>query len=167
LDRAARLFGAVTAVLSLEDRAARIPSSTPGELEHELGIVSDGLGVARAIAARKEGEAMSIDQAIAYGLSVARPVESKPSSDGNSTLLTPREREVALLLARGLTNRQIADHLVITERTVGAHVEHILEKLGFTSRTQVALWAVEQKPLRLLPRGPGRPHSSQRRRQDA
>jgi predicted ATPase/DNA-binding CsgD family transcriptional regulator len=168
LDRAARLFGAVTAVLSLEDRAARIPSSSPGELEHELGVVSAGLGAARAIATGKEGQAMSIDQAIAYGLSVARPAESKPSSsDGNSTLLSAREHEVARLLARGLTNRQIADHLVITERTVAAHVEHILAKLGFTSRTQVALWAVEQKPLRLLPQNPGRAHPSPRRRQDA
>jgi DNA-binding CsgD family transcriptional regulator len=87
-----------------------------------------------------------------------------PVPGGHATHLTPREREVALLLARGLTNRQIADSLVITERTVAAHVEHILGKLGFTSRTQVALWAVEQKPLRLLSRDLGRDHPSQRRR---
>ncbi len=45
--------------------------------------------------------------------------------------------------ADGLTNRQIAERLVITERTVAAHIEHILNKLGFASRHQVATWAVE------------------------
>ena len=55
--------------------------------------------------------------------------------------LSPREREVAALLALGLTNRQIAEQLVITERTVAAHIEHILDKLGFASRHQVGAWA--------------------------
>jgi DNA-binding NarL/FixJ family response regulator len=57
--------------------------------------------------------------------------------------LSPREREVAALVAGGLSNRQIAGRLLITERTAGAHVEHILGKLGFTSRTQIAIWAAE------------------------
>ncbi len=48
-----------------------------------------------------------------------------------------------MLLARGLTNRQIAGRLVVTERTVGAHIEHILDKLGFASRHQVGVWATE------------------------
>jgi len=57
--------------------------------------------------------------------------------------LSPREREVAGLVARGLTNRQIADKLMIGERTVDTHVQGILAKLGFESRTQIAAWAVE------------------------
>jgi class 3 adenylate cyclase/HAMP domain-containing protein len=57
--------------------------------------------------------------------------------------LTAREREVAALVARGLTNRQIAEELVIGERTVAAHIEHILTKLDFGSRTQVGVWAAE------------------------
>jgi DNA-binding NarL/FixJ family response regulator len=57
--------------------------------------------------------------------------------------LTAREREVAALIARGLTNRQISDQLVITERTVATHIEHILEKLDFASRTQIGVWAAE------------------------
>jgi predicted ATPase/DNA-binding CsgD family transcriptional regulator len=56
--------------------------------------------------------------------------------------LTPRELEIAGLLAEGLTNREIAERLVIAKRTVDAHVEHILTKLGFSSRTQVATWFV-------------------------
>ena len=58
--------------------------------------------------------------------------------------LTRREREVAALIARGLTNRQIAEELFIAERTADTHVEHILAKLGLGSRTQVATWVVEQ-----------------------
>jgi non-specific serine/threonine protein kinase len=59
--------------------------------------------------------------------------------------LTSREREVVALLARGASNREIASALVIGERTVEMHVGHILAKLGLTSRTQVAVWAVEHQ----------------------
>ena len=58
-------------------------------------------------------------------------------------LLTLREREVAALIARGLTNRDIASQLVVTARTAETHVQNILNKLGFTSRSQIAAWAVE------------------------
>lgn len=50
-------------------------------------------------------------------------------------------REVTLLVAQGLTNRQIAERLIITTRTADAHVAHILGKLGFATRAQVAAWA--------------------------
>ena len=59
--------------------------------------------------------------------------------------LTPREAEVARLLARGLSNKQIAAELVISERTVHAHVYRILGKLGLSSRAQVAAWAVANR----------------------
>jgi non-specific serine/threonine protein kinase len=52
--------------------------------------------------------------------------------------LTRREREVSLLIAQGMSNKEIASKLVISRRTAEAHVEHILVKLGFTSRTQIA-----------------------------
>jgi DNA-binding NarL/FixJ family response regulator len=58
--------------------------------------------------------------------------------------LTEREREVAALIARGRTNRQIADELVITEHTAERHVENILGKLGLTSRVQIAAWAMDK-----------------------
>ncbi|MER3405583.1 MAG: helix-turn-helix transcriptional regulator, partial [Chloroflexota bacterium] len=57
--------------------------------------------------------------------------------------MTPREREVAALVAAGLTNRQIAEALVISEGTARIHVEHILDKLDFHSRAQIAAWAVQ------------------------
>jgi DNA-binding NarL/FixJ family response regulator len=58
--------------------------------------------------------------------------------------LTPREQEVALLIARGHTNREIAEVLVISEWTVDTHVRHILTKLGQRSRAQVAAWVAER-----------------------
>lgn len=64
--------------------------------------------------------------------------------DQTGGALTPREREVVLLVARGLTNRQIAGELTISERTVTTHVDHILRKLGVTSRARIAAWAVGQ-----------------------
>ncbi len=59
--------------------------------------------------------------------------------------LTPREREVAALIAQGKSNPQIAAALVVSERTVTTHVTHILSKLGFSSRTQIASWATAQR----------------------
>jgi DNA-binding NarL/FixJ family response regulator len=61
-----------------------------------------------------------------------------------STQLTVRELEVASLIARGYSNRQIATVLVISERTVDAHVSHILHKLSLVSRAQIAAWVVQQ-----------------------
>jgi len=58
--------------------------------------------------------------------------------------LSAREREVAALVAQGRSNREIATHLVLSERTAEAHVSNILGKLGFTTRAQIAVWAVEK-----------------------
>jgi len=64
---------------------------------------------------------------------------------GEPPALTRRERQVADLVARGLTNREIAETLVISQRTAEGHVERILSKLGFGSRTQIAAWVAEQR----------------------
>jgi non-specific serine/threonine protein kinase len=58
--------------------------------------------------------------------------------------LTSREREVARLVSQGKSNREIAEALVLSERTVENHISNILMKLGFTSRAQIAVWAVEK-----------------------
>jgi DNA-binding NarL/FixJ family response regulator len=62
--------------------------------------------------------------------------------------LARREREVAALVARGCSNRQIAAELVFAGRTAETHVEHILTKLGLSSRAQIAAWVVEHGLLR-------------------
>ena len=59
--------------------------------------------------------------------------------------LTEREREVLALIARGYTNKQIADTLIVTEKTARNHVSHILEKLGLARRSEAAAFAVEHK----------------------
>jgi DNA-binding NarL/FixJ family response regulator len=63
------------------------------------------------------------------------------------TELTPREQEVVRLIVRGSSNRQIAETLVITERTAETHVRNIREKLGFNSRAQIAAWGVQRQIL--------------------
>jgi D-xylose transport system permease protein len=83
----------------------------------------------------------SRESAIATAPLPAAP--SLPDLTQGPGLLTPREREVAGLIAQGLTNREIAEALMISERTAGAHVEHMLSKLKFRSRAQVAVWAAE------------------------
>lgn len=58
--------------------------------------------------------------------------------------LTRRESELASLVGEGLTNRQIAGAMGISERTVEKHAENVMNKLGFSSRTQIAAWAVRR-----------------------
>jgi len=57
--------------------------------------------------------------------------------------LTPREYEVARLIVQGKTNREIAEELVLSKRTVEKHVANILSKLGLTSRSQIVRWMLE------------------------
>jgi DNA-binding NarL/FixJ family response regulator len=93
---------------------------------------------------------MSVEQAIAYAQTTYPPATSDaPASaaPGATGPLTRRELQVTTLIAQGLSNRQIANSLVITERTVAAHVEHILNKLAFASRTQVGVWAASREPV--------------------
>ncbi len=134
------------AVADLETAVARCDrSGVPGylaEASHHL---------ARALAARARPQdrdrarqlAAESDRLIrALGMTAfveasAALVRRLGPGDGG---LSAREAEVARLVAEGLTNRQIANRLVISERTAGNHVAHILTKLGFTSRSQIAAW---------------------------
>lgn len=94
--------------------------------------------VAAAIRAAAGGEC-HLDSAAAKLLAASLRAP-RPASD----TLTTREREVLILIAKGLSNRQIARQLNVTERTARTHVSNILAKLELTSRTQAALWAVQE-----------------------
>ncbi len=94
---------------------------------------------------------MPLEQAIEYALSkgeereppttpAPRPEQQPPPAAERTGMLTPREREVALLVGRGLTNRQIAQELSISGNTANNHVAKILKKLGLHSRAQIAAW---------------------------
>jgi DNA-binding CsgD family transcriptional regulator len=92
-----------------------------------------------------EGKMMTPEEAVAYALSskgeAASPTISaseKPTTDEPLNTLTSRQQEIMMLVVRGLTNRRIAEELVISERTVEAHVSRTLKKLGLRSRTQLA-----------------------------
>src|SRR5579859_1351657 len=74
----------------------------------------------------------------------AKPFSHEALTSSKYGGLSAREREVAVLVAWGRTNREIADALVVSERTAEAHVSNILGKLGFTTRAQIAAWAVEK-----------------------
>jgi non-specific serine/threonine protein kinase len=83
---------------------------------------------------------MTYEEALAYAVGEPRQPAGSPERD-TSARLTRRERQVADLLAQGLSNREIAAALVVSPRTAESHVENILTKLGFANRTQIAAWA--------------------------
>jgi DNA-binding NarL/FixJ family response regulator len=95
--------------------------------------------VAAAIRAACRGE-VHLDPAIAKQLTRSLLTPKTQAVDA----LTDREREVLVLVAQGLSNQQIADSLVISERTARTHVSNILGKLGVASRTQAALLAIRE-----------------------
>ena len=89
---------------------------------------------------------MPLEQLLAGALDpppAAQDNEGRDAAIGDH--LSPREREVALLVACGLSNHRIATELVIGARTVQTHVSHILAKLGLSSRVQVASWVAEHR----------------------
>jgi non-specific serine/threonine protein kinase len=77
-------------------------------------------------------------------LPYSRPLSPKQAAKQAFGGLTAREREVAALIAQGKFNREIADILVLSERTIETHVSNIMFKLSFTSRIQIASWATER-----------------------
>jgi DNA-binding NarL/FixJ family response regulator len=95
--------------------------------------------VAAAIRAACRGE-VHLDSAVAKQLTRSLVAPKPQTVDA----LTDREREVLALVANGLSNQQIADSLVISERTARTHVSNILSKLGVASRTQAALLAIRE-----------------------
>jgi predicted ATPase/DNA-binding CsgD family transcriptional regulator len=140
-ERALKLVGAADRLYH-QLGAQRAPSETQ-KLERWLLPLRDQIGAQAAETATAEGRALELDDAVAFALS--NPGESRPSAPAPSASpLTAREQEVATLLARGLSNRQIADELVISLHTAQRHVENILSKLAFSSRTQVAAWAINE-----------------------
>jgi predicted ATPase/DNA-binding CsgD family transcriptional regulator len=146
--QALRLAGAAAAVR--ESIRAQTGFGGLWEFERLLEPARRALSEHDQAAAWSSGQALGLEEAIAEAL---REVDSPPGVDLPATAptrarapdaLSQREAEVAALVARGLSNRQIAAELSIAERTVSTHVTHILGKLGFTSRAQVAAWVGER-----------------------
>jgi non-specific serine/threonine protein kinase len=100
------------------------------------------LGDERFEAARRRGLSLSVSEAIALARSDTSAAPVRPPANP----LTKREQEIASLVTEGLGNREIAERLVLSKRTVDAHIEHIFAKLGFSSRAQIAVWFSRQSP---------------------
>jgi non-specific serine/threonine protein kinase len=144
--RAARLWGAAEALRA--DIGVPLQPEDRRVLEPYLATARASLSEEAWQAALEEGRAMMPEQAIGYSLSSEEPVVSSQvayRSGGDPTALTPREEEVAAHVARGLTNRQIASELSISEHTVANHVAKILRKLSLSSRSQITAWVAERR----------------------
>jgi len=105
-------------------------------LEHARLVLGEDSFAAESAA----GQTLTLDEAVLEAFK-ATHVEPTPSTSDEP--LTPRQHEVAALIARGLTNGQIAERLVVSPHTVERHVENILDRLRLSSRVEVAVWMVE------------------------
>ena len=138
-ERAVTLLGAAEAVWTEIGTPITIQGHMSADHEACERQVREELGETAFTDAFRPGQALSRDEALACALHERRQRVPPPPKDG-STPLTRREDQVAGLVAEGLSNHEIATKLVISRRTAESHVEHILTKLGFTSRAQVAAW---------------------------
>ena len=168
-EQAARLAGAACQLRESLGHAAGIGP----RIEQVLEFARDQLGASAAAAVFAEGREMTVETAARYALgsqrgtalpgprvggepawadparlaAAAGPRHEQGANHRSPSPLTPREHEIVLLIAQGLSNKQIADELVISPATAARHVANILAKLGFSSRTQVASWATRHEPL--------------------
>jgi predicted ATPase/DNA-binding SARP family transcriptional activator/DNA-binding CsgD family transcriptional regulator len=146
--RAARLWGAAEAMrevigvpLQPEDRKL---------LDPFLATARSSLGEVAWQTTLAEGRAMMPEQAIEYALSaegavLPPPVARRPGRrPATLAPLTPREEDVAVLVSRGLTNREIASELFISEHTVATHITKILKRLALSSRSRLSAWVAER-----------------------
>jgi len=136
--RAADLLGAATAAWNAIP--ATLPAPLAGHRQAAASRACGALGQTSFTAHLDRARAIPLSRAIAMALGeptgTAKPAPACP----DPARLTAREREVAALIAQGLSNRDIAARLVISARTAETHVQHIMVKLGLTARAQIAAW---------------------------
>jgi DNA-binding CsgD family transcriptional regulator len=155
LSRAATLLGAAE---GLRERADLGVWPVRQALHEKL--VADVRGAADD--AWSAGRRMDAAQAAAFAMQ-AQAEAAEAASDNGIAGLTAREQEVAALIAQGKTSKEIADALVITERTADTHAAHIREKLGLRSRAEIAAWATRLgvRPKSVTPHSEKGPNSVQ------
>ena len=151
-ERAAVLYGAADTLWTRLNAQAQMG---PGYAELRAGGVDTTrarLGAERFEALTRRGRLLPLSAALAVatGEAAADPVPAAGSAAGNGTgphgpqakPLTRREKEIADLVAVGLGNKEIADRLFLSKRTVDSHIDHIFTKLHFSSRTQLVNWVL-------------------------
>ena len=144
-ERAARLFGAAAALRE----ASGLPVEPAFRAAHtrDVAAARAALGEVAFSAGLATGAALPLPVAVAEVMATASPASgavpaSPPPNQADLLNLTPRESEVLRLLAKGLSDREIAAALSISERTAGNHVQHVMEKINVDSRTAAAVFAV-------------------------
>lgn len=135
-DRAMRLMGAAD---SLRAAHGSVPPSLAVASRARWMPGAEKLLGRRAHAAWLEGRQLTLDEAVRYALAPAGQAPPRAAREGDPEL-SAREMEIAELVAAGLTNDEIAVRLVVSRRTVEAHLDHIRTKLGVRSRVEVATW---------------------------
>jgi predicted ATPase/DNA-binding CsgD family transcriptional regulator len=142
-ERAAILLGAADRLWEIMGRPLRTYQHMYPFHEASVRSAREQLGGKRFEAAFEQGRALGIDDGIAYALGERTPPAAAVSSKPD-TMLTARELEIAELIAEGLSNKEIATRLTISVRTAETHAQHILTKLGFRSRSQIASWVAQE-----------------------
>ena len=149
-ERAARLLGTSSALWDAVRSAPGFWARFAGDHDQHLMQIRTALGPESFDEQYERGREMSLTHAVDYALEIkqsARRSSSGAESEDNvhPMPLTRRERQIADLVSQGRTNKDIAENLVIAQRTVEGHVQNILTKLDFTSRAQIAGWVAGQR----------------------
>jgi non-specific serine/threonine protein kinase len=118
-------------------------AATRMEYEYYLARAQASLTESEFQGEQETGQRLSLEQAVAYAQDVARKAMAAQKSRKKLDELTPREREVAALIAQARSNGEIAQELVVSKRTVETHIANIRSKLDFTNRAQIVRWAIE------------------------
>jgi non-specific serine/threonine protein kinase len=139
-ERAVELLGACCSALDALD--APLAPADAFDLARDRARGEASLPPAVWVAADSRGRALGLTEALALAQSTSSATRLEERPAASSSTLSPRETEVAALIARGLSNREIAAALTISEKTAANHVEHIMTKLDLRSRAQIAVWAV-------------------------
>jgi predicted ATPase/DNA-binding NarL/FixJ family response regulator len=139
-ESAARLIGAAAALR--ERSAARQPDTEQARTSAVERVLARALGRQDADTLMNAGRTMPLQRAADLALAVASGTAPRDPDRPPQVSLTPRERQVAALVASGRTNRQIGRVLGISEKTAEVHLHHVMSKLDARSRAEVAAWAV-------------------------
>jgi predicted ATPase/DNA-binding CsgD family transcriptional regulator len=143
---AAHMLGAAEVLWdSTGSSLATLFSDLVGDHDKSVAAARAALGEQAYAAAFRRGRQMPLDQVLDQAEHTRRSTRSGQADAGGAGSLTSREKEIAGLLAKGLSNKAIAKSLVIAQRTAETHVGNVLVKLGLTSRSQVAAWVAEQR----------------------
>jgi non-specific serine/threonine protein kinase len=150
-ERAARLWGAAQSLH--ETKGIPRDPDFLAEADARISAVRLGTGEEGWEEAWRKGRAMTLEEAVSYALEEEETdplttfAPGEPSAGQALVILSRREEEVAALVAKGMSNRQIASELFLSESTIENHVSKILRKLELTSRTEIAAWATQRRLL--------------------